>query len=304
MIRLVAVDLDGTLVRSDTTVSRRTAAALSRAAGNGARIVIVTARPPRFIQTLLDDLGITGTAICANGALVHDLDTGTTEIAVPLPAAVAQRAAATLAGAVPGIAFAVETGHRAVIGPGYGHISTMEMEQAPVATLAELWAAADPCVKLLAWSPSPVTDQYLALVKALLPDVTVTYSGGTGMIEIHAPGVSKRSALRTLCSASGIRREEVVAFGDMPNDTPMLRWAGLSCAVANAHPEVLACADRITGSNDADGVAAVLEELFPADPTTATTTPGTAATATTAPGTAATATTAPGTAAHPRSPVS
>ena len=78
---------------------------------------------------------------------------------------------------------------------------------------------------------------------------------------ISAAGVTKAFALAAHCAELGIRPEEVVAFGDMPNDVPMLTWAGRGVAVANAHPEALAAADEVTASNDEDGVALVLEQL-------------------------------------------
>ncbi len=89
---------------------------------------------------------------------------------------------------------------------------------------------------------------------------TVTQSGSNS-IAIMAPGVSKVAALADLCAAHGIEREEVLAFGDAPNDLPMLRWDGRGVAVANAHPEVLAAADEVTRSNDSDGVALALESF-------------------------------------------
>jgi hydroxymethylpyrimidine pyrophosphatase-like HAD family hydrolase len=82
------------------------------------------------------------------------------------------------------------------------------------------------------------------------------------LLEISAAGVSKASALARLCRQRGIEREDVIAFGDMPNDLPMLAWAGHAVAVANAHPEVIAAADEVTASNDESGVALVLERLF------------------------------------------
>ena len=91
----------------------------------------------------------------------------------------------------------------------------------------------------------------------------VTYSSSEdALLEISAAGVSKASALAAVCSARGIAAEEVIAFGDMPNDLPMLTWAGRGVAVANAHPEVLAAADEITAGNDECGVAQVLERLL------------------------------------------
>lgn len=78
------------------------------------------------------------------------------------------------------------------------------------------------------------------------------------MLEIHAAGVSKVATLAALCDQWGVTAAEVAAFGDMPNDLPLLRWAGLAVAVANAHPNLLAVAHEVTASNDEDGVARVL----------------------------------------------
>jgi hydroxymethylpyrimidine pyrophosphatase-like HAD family hydrolase len=75
--------------------------------------------------------------------------------------------------------------------------------------------------------------------------------------------VSKATTLARLCDEHGIDAAEVAAFGDMPNDLPMLMWAGRSYAVANAHPEVLAAVDVTVAANDDDGVARTIEELFP-----------------------------------------
>jgi hydroxymethylpyrimidine pyrophosphatase-like HAD family hydrolase len=79
---------------------------------------------------------------------------------------------------------------------------------------------------------------------------------------MSAHGVTKATALAVLAERHEIKPSQVVAFGDMPNDLPMLSWAGTSYAVANAHPRVLAAVDHVTAANNDDGVARVLEELF------------------------------------------
>lgn len=258
MIRVVAVDLDGTLLRSDGTVSPRSAKALARF-----KPVIVTARPPRFVELLAREAGLSGLAICSNGAVVHNLDSGYTEIVGPLSVLAAQAAAAATAEVLPGAAFALETGWEAIHGPHYGHVASRETSTSQVDTMEELWASMESCVKLLAWSPAPVTDVMLASVSAALPvDAEVTYSGAKGMLEIHAAGVSKVVTLARLCEGWGVTPAEVAAFGDMPNDLPVLRWAGRSVAMANAHPQVLAAAGEVTASNDDDGVAIVLESMM------------------------------------------
>lgn len=77
-----------------------------------------------------------------------------------------------------------------------------------------------------------------------------------------AGGVNKASALATLCAERGIAPGDVLAFGDMRNDLPMLRWAGHAVAVANAHPEVLAAIRGVTDTNENDGVARAIERLL------------------------------------------
>lgn len=261
MIRVIAVDLDGTLLRSDTTVSARTVAALRRATDAGTRTVIVTARPPRFAEALAAEAGISGIAVCCNGAAIYDLATGDLRIVRELPIDIAARCATVIAGVLPSAGFSLETGHRLLVGPGYGFRGSRSMGRVAVATVDELWRVAESSVKLHAWSPAPSTDAILALLAGLLPDVECTYSGG-GTYDITARGATKAGALAELCAGWRVDADEVIAFGDMPNDLSVLRWAGTSVAVANAHPEVLAAADRRTGSNDEDGVAMVLEELF------------------------------------------
>ncbi len=85
-----------------------------------------------------------------------------------------------------------------------------------------------------------------------------------GLVEISAVGVTKATALARIADELGVAAADVVAFGDMPNDLPMLRWAGTSYAMANGHPDLLAAADHVAPTNDEDGVARVLAGLFDA----------------------------------------
>jgi hydroxymethylpyrimidine pyrophosphatase-like HAD family hydrolase len=107
------------------------------------------------------------------------------------------------------------------------------------------------------------SDELLARAGAAIGDVvSLTCSSRGGLLEASAAGVSKASTLATLVADLGHGAEDVVAFGDMPNDIPMLAWSRHGVAVANAHPDVLAVADEVTSSNDDDGVAVVLERLL------------------------------------------
>jgi HAD superfamily hydrolase (TIGR01484 family) len=259
---LVATDLDGTIIRSDGTIAARTVAAFARVEAAGARFVLVTGRPPRWMAAIAATFGHRGTAICANGALAYDMHTGAIEARHLIPPPALAAAAAALRAAVPGIGIAVEhpDGHAA--DRVYQAANWEVNASIPRLDDAELFAR--PASKLLGRHFGYSCDDLLALVLPVLDGlVSVTHSNSKGLIEASALGVSKASVVAEIAALHGIGREAVIAFGDMPNDLPLLTWAGSSCAVANAHPAVLAAATHVIGSNDEDGVAAYLERLYP-----------------------------------------
>jgi HAD-superfamily hydrolase, subfamily IIB len=270
--RLIATDLDGTAVRSDGTVSSRTVEAFARVESAGAILVFVTGRPPRWMGGVAAAVNHRGLAICANGALVYDLHTERVVESHLIEAPVVAEVVRRLRARIPGIAFSVE------YEGGFAHESEFRVSSWDAA-----WAArgdgvtrfglrvatatliSRPCVKLLALHEEMDPDHLLERVHAIAGDlVTATRSSGRALIEMSAYGVTKASALATLAAEHRITPDEVVAFGDMPNDLPMLIWAGTSYAVANAHPDVLAAVDHVTATNDDDGVAQVLEKYYPA----------------------------------------
>lgn len=264
--RLVATDLDGTLLRSDGTVSARTAAALAACAEAGVEVVFVTARPPRWLADLAPHVGAHGVAICINGAAVVEVATGRVLDERGMTAAqvadLARRLRLAGAGTVHlaverVVGFAAETGYRSRHVAPEGSPVVARIEQALTdSTLKLLVRAEDAGVDL---------DAFVArLAGAVGADAEVSHSGAEGLAEIAPPGVSKASALARWSAALGIAADDVWAAGDAPNDLPMLRWAGVGCAVANAHPAVLAAADRVLPANDDDGVAILLEEAVEA----------------------------------------
>jgi hypothetical protein len=259
---VVATDLDGTIVRSDGTISARTRAALTAAEAADALVVIVTGRPPRWLRGVADATGHSGLAVCANGALVYDLHTEQVVESHPLSVDVARELVRRLREAIPGIGFGVET-----VDTGFGHEPAYRPRWSTdpsvvVAEIDELLTA--PLAKLLARHEDLDADALLAAaVAAVGPEVaTMTHSSREGLLEISAAGVSKATTLAALCAEHGRDASAAVAFGDMPNDLPMLAWASHGVAVANAHADVLAAADEVTATNDEDGVALVLERWF------------------------------------------
>lgn len=257
-IRLVATDLDGTLLQPDGSVTPRARAALRAARARGLRVVLVTGRPPRGVRPLaLADCA--EVAICANGALLYDLAGDRLLEQHPIPTAVAQRLIRDLRQAAPGVVFAAEAGLSFWREPDYPTGHPLDERDGGIEDALDF--AARGIAKLLASHPRMVQKLLLPLTEAVAGDDAVVTRSGGELIEVSAAGVTKASALERLCAGSGVTAAEVAAIGDMVNDLSMLRWAGRAVAVANAHTDVLAVADEVIGANDADGVAEYLEGL-------------------------------------------
>lgn len=258
IFRLAAIDLDGTLVRSDETISARTRAAVRAAAAAGIEIVLVSARGPRGVREAAAGLDTHGEAICSNGAIVVDLETGAIRRQRTIETGVAVELVRTLRERVPGIRFAVE--HESFAHePGFSAWNWQPPPGTRVADALELLSQAPS--KLILRHETHELDALLALARELAGERASVSLSGEWVVEISPAGVNKAAALAELCDELGVAQTDVVAFGDHLNDLPMLTWAGVGVAVANAHPEVIELADEVTASNDEDGVALVLERL-------------------------------------------
>ena len=263
--RLVATDLDGTIVRSDGSIGGRTVEVVERLEQAGTAFVMVTGRPPRWMAEIADELGHHGLAVCANGAILYDLHTERVVRAHLLEVDMAMTVVQALRREVPGIGFAVEKGPQAGLPGEFAREACYipRWDNGQVAVEAVDVMVAGGAVKLLARSERMDSDTLLAAARACLGDTAeLTHSSDGGLLEISAAGISKASGLAAVADELGILADEVIAFGDMPNDLPMLTWAGHSVGMANAHPEVLALVDEVAASNDDDGVARVLERWF------------------------------------------
>lgn len=262
--RLVATDLDGTIVRSDGTVSARTVAALARVEQAGAALVMVTGRPPRWMRDIAAAVAHHGIAICANGAVRYDLHAERVLAARLIAPETLGTVVGRLRAAVPDFRFAVEYTHAFVYEANYGLGRWDIAERLGGRPVDGAGLVSEAGTKLLAFHPEGDPDALAKTAVECVGDlVEVTHSSSRGLLEMSAAGVTKASALSELCAERGIAAGEVVAFGDMPNDLPMLTWAGISYGVANAHPDVLAAVRRTAPANDEDGVAQILERLFP-----------------------------------------
>ena len=259
-IRLVATDLDGTLLHTDGSVTPRTRRALSALEERGVTVVFVTGRPVRWMHDLWEHVGGHGLAVCSNGGIVYDVRALAVREFRPIPRGVGLRVADLLRKGLPGTTFALER-----VSGFAKEREFMERYALPddvqVGLLTDLFEP--DTVKLLARHEEMEPERFWKDVDEIVGDlVSTTWSSVGALVEISAAGVTKASTLARVCEELHIEAEEVAAFGDMPNDLAMLEWAGTSYAMANAHPSVLAVADRTAASHDDDGVAAALEELF------------------------------------------
>ena len=254
-VRLVALDVDGTLTRSDGTVSEATTAALQALP---VPYVLVTGRPRRWVDELAAALGSRGTAIVLNGALTYELGSGSTIAVRPLEPALAQACVDAVRSVLPDALFGAEWDGGFATEPGYPR-----RYPSPQLPLEEL--VSRPVLKLLCRSGSHgvADDLYEVVVAACAGHpLSFTHSTGTvGLLEIAAAGVDKAAALAAYAASLGVDAADVVAVGDGFNDVPMLTWAGRGVAMANAHPAALAAADEVTATSDDEGVAAVLAQL-------------------------------------------
>ena len=258
-IRVVATDLDGTLLRSDGSVSERTVRSLAQAEAAGILVVFVTARPIRWVDDLARIVGGHGIVICSNGAIVYAVARRELLRVHPLPLATAHAVVASIRARIPDAVFARESAHGFAREAAYvaRDPAPAGSPVGPIETLLD-----DRTVKLLVRHPSMEAADFRRRVgEAVGSTATATASTSDALVEISAPGVTKARSLAGFCTERGIAAAEVVAIGDMLNDLPMLAWAGTAVAVANAHPDVLVAADRVVPSNDDDGVALLLESL-------------------------------------------
>jgi Cof subfamily protein (haloacid dehalogenase superfamily) len=258
--RLIATDLDGTLLDPKGRVSDRTRAVLAELDAREVPVVFTTGRPVRWMEELWDDVGGHGLAICSNGGIVYDVSSHRVRDVRAVPQEVGSEIARLVRKAIPGTVFAVEHAE--------GWASERSFPTHPADTARRVKGDfddiyRDDVVKILAVNADLKPEEFWHRVHEVVGErVVATWSGAFPLVEISAAGVTKATTLAMLADELRVVAGDVVAFGDMPNDLPMLEWAGTSYAMANAHPSVRAAADHLAPGNDEDGVAAVLTSLF------------------------------------------
>lgn len=261
--KLIATDLDGTLVRSDDTVSAFTHGVLDRVRAAGIRIVAATGRGPRLTALTRNDIRVADFLVLAQGGWVLDLADSSYLRQDRLPGKALGEALGAL---------------ESVAGPLSVMFEALEHDDSP------LWGDYDPTwrypvtvesrtraecldgavIKAFARSFQLDVDDLLAAAHRVIPpDLATVTQAGLNYVEICPAGVDKGTGLSVVAETAGVDPADVLVFGDMPNDLPMFAWAGWGrVAVANAHPSLLAVADEVTLTNDQDGVAVYLDRLL------------------------------------------
>ena len=261
--KLIASDLDGTIVAHYGDITQRTIDAFRKAHEMGVHIFFVTGRPPRWMPEIKEAFGF-GEAICGNGAMVYDLhnDKVLEEWLIPVDAQLV--AVKRLRKVIPQISFAVESHNYFHREKAYIPRWDVGLDNVGVEKIEEV--VTSPALKILARCSQQElsSDEMLAIALVELKDVvTVTHSNPSdSLLEISALGVSKGMTLAKMAARLDIDAADCVSFGDNPNDFSMLEWCGRSFAMADGHPDGVKYAKGIAGPCEEDGVAIIIEQLL------------------------------------------
>ncbi|MET7851917.1 HAD family hydrolase [Streptomyces avermitilis] len=260
--KLVATDLDGTLLRSDGTVSARTRAALAAVTAAGAAHIVVTGRAVPWTRHILEDLGYQGLAVCGQGAQVYDVGEHRLLTSVTLDRQLAGLALAKIEAEVGPLLLAASRDGldgEVLVGPGY-RVQDGPLPVQPIRDVADLWSA--PLNKVYVQHPTLTDDELAAVATQVAGGLVGVTMAGEGIVELLPLGLSKATGLSLAARRLRLKAADTIAFGDMPNDIPMFAWAAHGVAMSNAHEELLAVADEVTLSHEEDGIAVVLERLL------------------------------------------
>ncbi|AVH57740.1 MULTISPECIES: HAD family hydrolase [Streptomyces] len=260
--KLIATDLDGTLLRSDETVSRRTREALTAACAAGAAHIVVTGRAVPWTRHILDDLGYEGLAVCGQGAQVYDAGEHRLLTSVTLDRQLAGLALAKIEAEVGPLLLAASRDGLdgdVLVGPGY-RVQDGPLPVVPIKDAGDLWSA--PLNKVYVQHPTLSDDELAAVATQVAGGLVGVTMAGAGIVELLPLGLSKATGLSLAARRLGVKAADTIAFGDMPNDLPLFAWAARGVAMSNAHDALKAIADEVTSSNEEDGIAVVLERLL------------------------------------------
>jgi Cof subfamily protein (haloacid dehalogenase superfamily) len=261
--KLIATDLDGTIVAHYGFISDRTKIAFAAAHAAGIHIYFITGRPIRWMKEIKENFNF-GLGVCGNGALLYDFINEKVLEEWSFSVEAQLETVKRLRQVIPPVSFATEIGEDFLREKKYVPRWDIGEDNVGVDLIEEVITA--PALKMLARCSDGEfsSDEMLALAsKALEGIATVTHSNSTdSLLEISAVGVSKGATLSRVAGRLGLTADDCVTFGDNPNDFSMLSWASRSWAMADGHPDLMKYAKFQTDPHQEDGVAKVIEQLL------------------------------------------
>lgn len=259
--KLIALDLDGTLLTSRGNVSERNVAAVQAVADAGYHVVIATGRPLHLVTHLTDQLGTSVSHVVGtNGSMIGTFPDGQLLRLTGFDIDLAHRAVAAFRLGLPGTGFAVATDAGLAHERGFAERMPAVVDTDPIDDILALGGTE--VFKLFAFHDNMSVPALLGAAPALLPETLAATHMGADAIDIGPVAIDKCAGLQWVCELLGVSAADVIAFGDEWNDITMLQWAGRGVAMGNADPRVRAAANEVAPPNTADGVAIVLERLL------------------------------------------
>jgi Cof subfamily protein (haloacid dehalogenase superfamily) len=261
-VRAVISDVDGTLLRSDGTLSSVTVAAIERLHGRGIPLVIATARTPAGLVPLEPIAPYVAAVVCCNGAIGHDLSAGRMRWFDALDAEATRRIVAIIDREITDAGIGAYDGKEWLLDEAYIRYR-LRLPNGPVRRAARAEIASSAACTIAVRHPLLTSAEIRRRLEqaGIGPDLATLSFAAADVLDITRPDTDKASGVRRTLRLLGISAQDTVAFGDAPNDLPLFALSGWGVAVANAHPQVLAAAAHIADSNDHDGVAKALDSI-------------------------------------------
>ncbi len=259
-IRLIAIDLDGTLLRSDKVLSPANASAIAEATNLGVHVVLASARPPRSVREVYHRLALDTLQVNYNGALIHDVPRGRHVFHQPLPIDLARRIVEAARQLDPSVGVSFEVLDKWYTDHVDDTLPTETSKRFDPDLIGPLDALlTDPVTKLMLLAPPEKLKPIHAMVRETFGDEIAILISDDYLIQLVHRQVDKASALKIVAERYNVPAHQVMAIGDADNDLGMIRWAGLGVAMGNAWERLKQSADLIAPANDDDGVAHVIQ---------------------------------------------
>ena len=261
LIRLIALDLDGTLLNRQKRVSADCATAIAAAIEKGVKVVLASARPPRGVRAIYGSLKLDTLQINYNGALIWDEPGNRPVFHRPMPGRLVRHMIDLARDYADDAVIAAEILDRWYTDRHDPALNTETGKLFPPDVVAPLETWCDQHVTKLMFMGEPSTMLRLEalLVERFADDVTILQTDDH-LLQIMDRRCGKAAALKKLAAHYGVKANEVLAVGDALNDVGMLQYAGVAVAMHNAHKTVKAVADWVAPSNDEHGVAETIRK--------------------------------------------